>query len=618
VSSHVSPAAGPENAQRESAASSPTAPPSSARVDLGEALFARAGDVAQKVLRRWRGIERTTAPSSDDVLRDIARTTELATITVAQYLTTGSFPTAEQAKSLAATGKAPLRDTISLKELTRLYLFWRDATIELVLEEAARLGTERAMIDEAVFVVHAGFDGSIIRMAKEFDAERLRLQAQVVEEQTRLTHQALHDALTGLPNRLLFLDRLTHALERSSRHLVQTAVLFVDLDRFKVINDVAGHSAGDLVLAAVAERLREAVRMSDTVGRLGGDEFVVLCEDLTGGLAEAEALARRIADTFAEPLELEDREVFVSASIGVALAGGAEDADALLAQADRAMYFAKDRGRARYEVYTSDIDEGIERRAELLNSLHPALERGELHLHYQPVRVLQNNDVSTMEALLRWDHATLGSIPPIEFIPLAEDTGLIREIGRWVLTQACSDCANWRRRDASDVGVSINISGHQLDDVAFVDIVRDALANAQLPAAAVTLELTESVLFSDAPRVHDVLGELHSLGVRLAIDDFGTGYSSLSYLSKYPIDIVKIDRSFVAGLDQTRRNSTIVIATIELAHALGLTVVAEGVETEGELAELRNARCDAAQGFLLGRPASLPSNALQAGSVSDA
>jgi diguanylate cyclase (GGDEF)-like protein len=587
-----------------------------ARIELGEALFPRTGDVAREVVRRWKDLKARTAgsevdseESDEDVYRDIVRTTELATNTVAQFLTTGSFPTPEQAKALAATGKAPLRNTISLQELTRLYLYWRDATIQIVVEEATRLGTERATLDEALFVVHAGFDGSIMRMAKQFDSERQRLQAQVVDEQTRLTHQALHDALTGLPNRLLFLDRLTHALDLSSRHISQTAVLFVDLDRFKIINDVAGHSAGDEVLIAVADRLRVAVRVSDTVARLGGDEFVVLCEDLTGGLGEAEAVARRIAAAVAEPVQLAGREVFVSASIGVALAGVADGADALLAQADRAMYLAKQRGRARYEIYRADIDQGFERRAELLNSLHPACERGELHLHYQPVTVLNTNHVTTMEALLRWEHATLGNIPPIEFIPLAEDTGLIREIGRWVLTQACADCAEWRRRDAGDVGVSVNISGHQLEDAHLVDIVRDALGQAQLPADAVTLELTESVLFSDAPQVRDTLTDLHTLGIRLAIDDFGTGYSSLSYLSKYPIDIVKIDRSFVAGLDQTKRNSTIVHATIELAHALGLTVVAEGVETEAELAALRNAHCDAAQGFLLGRPASLPSRA---------
>jgi diguanylate cyclase (GGDEF)-like protein len=584
------------------------APARRARVELGEALLPHAGDVAHKVLRRWQKLKGVRAASEEDVYRDVVRTTELATITVAQFLTTGSLPTEGQAKALAATGKAPLRDTISLSELTRLYLFWRDATIEIVREEAARLGTEPATIDEAVFVVHVGFDGAIMRMAKQFDTERQRLQTQVVEEQTRLTHQAMHDALTGLPNRLLFLDRLTHALDLSSRRLSRTAVLFVDLDRFKVINDVAGHAAGDIALVAVAERLREAVRISDTVARLGGDEFVVLCEDLVGGISEAEELAQRIAATVAEPLHLADREVFVSASIGVALAGTTDDADTLLAHADRAMYLAKQRGRARYEIYRKDIDDGLERRAELLNSLHPALERGELHLHYQPVTALHSNHVTTMEALLRWDHSTLGSIPPTEFIPLAEDTGLIRDIGRWVLIQACSDCADWRRRGASDVGVSINVSGHQLEDTHLADIVRDALEDAHLPAEAVTLELTESVLFSDSPHIRDTLTDLHHIGVRLAIDDFGTGYSSLSYLSKYPIDIVKIDQSFVAGLDQTRRNSTIVFATIELAHALGITVVAEGVETEAELAELRNARCDAAQGFLLGRPASLADN----------
>jgi diguanylate cyclase (GGDEF)-like protein len=588
-----------------------------ARLELGEALFPRAGDVAQVVLRRWQ--ERRGGPvvSEEDVYRDIVRTTELATITVARFLTTGSPATAEQANVLAATGKAPLHDTISLAELTRLYLFWRDATTEIVLEEAARLGTDRDTIEQATFAVRAGLDGSIMRMAKQFDTERLRLQAQVVEEQIRLQHQAVHDALTGLPNRVLFLDRLTHALNLSSRRLSHTAVLFIDLDHFKVVNDVAGHSAGDALLVAVAERLREAVRTSDTVARFGGDEFVVLSEDLVGGILEAEALAQRLAATLAEPLHVADRELFISASIGIALAGATDDADTLLAQADRAMYLAKQRGRGCYEIYRTAIDEGLERRAELLNSLHRACEGGELRVHYQPIKALHSNDITEMEALLRWEHPTLGRIAPSEFIPLAEDTGLIRDIGRWVLTQACSDCADWRRRGASDVGVTINISGRQLEDPHIADVVRDALERAQLAAEAVTLELTESILFSDAPHVLDALTDLHGIGLRLAIDDFGTGYSSLTYLAKFPIDLIKIDRSFVGGLDQTGRNTTIVFATIELAHALGLTVVAEGVETETELAELRNARCDAAQGFLIGRPASIADNTRHLASNSD-
>ncbi len=567
---------------------------------LGTALFGRAGDVSDAVLRRWKR-QPAGACASDDVYRDIVRTTELATITVAQFLTTGSFPTTQQAKTLAATGKAPLRDTITLKELTRLYLYWRDATIEVVRDEAKKIGIPRDVVDAAVAIVHAGFDGSIMRMTSEFDGERERLQARVVEEQERLRYQALHDALTGLPNRLLFRDRVDHALEVASRRLTRTAVLFVDLDRFKQINDVAGHAVGDQVIIEMSSRLIGAVRTSDSVARLGGDEFVVLCEDVTGE-EDATEIAERIAALFSHPIRVDDREFFVSASIGIALATPSITADALISQADRAMYRAKQRGRARCELYRIDIDKGLERRAELLHALHRACERSEFELHYQPLTALHSDRVTDMEALLRWNHSELGRVAPAEFIPIAEETGLIDEIGRWVLMRACADCAAWRRDGLPEVGVTINISGRQLEDASLVRSVRDAIEAAALDPDAVTLELTESVLFSDTVAVRDALEELHAIGVRLAIDDFGTGYSSLSYLSKFPIDVVKIDRSFVSGLGDTGRNTTIVFATVELAHSLGLTVVAEGVETERELSHLRRARCDVVQGFLLGHP----------------
>jgi diguanylate cyclase (GGDEF)-like protein len=380
--------------------------------------------------------------------------------------------------------------------------------------------------------------------------------------------------------------------------------LFVDLDRFKQINDVAGHAAGDEVLREVAHRLIAAVRTSDTVARLGGDEFVVLCEDV-GGEDEAERIAARIAAMLEEPVAVFDREFFVTASIGIAVARPSVTADALIGQADRAMYHAKQRGRACHEFYRLHIDQGLERRADLLQALHRACERDELELHYQPLRLLEGDCVSDMEALLRWNHPTLGQIPPAEFIPLAEETGLIHDVGHWVLARACADCAMWRRQGAPEVGVTINLSGRQLEDAHLADVVRDTIRDAGLTPDAVTLELTESVLFSDEPLVEETLSALHEIGVRLAIDDFGTGYSSLSYLSKFPIDVVKIDRSFIAGLGGAGRNTTIVFATVELAHALGLAVVGEGVETETELAHLRDAKCDAVQGFLFGRPAPL-------------
>jgi diguanylate cyclase (GGDEF)-like protein len=578
--------------------------PADPLVAVGEALHARARDVAGTVLARWR--RQQAAPVDPAIARDIVRTNEVATIAVSRFLTTGSLPTHEQAKTLSAPGKAPLRNTISLEELTRLYFLWRDVTIEVVREIAADLGVDGPTVEQALDVVRIGSDGSITRMARKFDAERTRMQAQIRQEQERLQHQALHDALTGLPNRLLFVDRLAHALDISARRLSRVGVLFVDLDRFKLVNDGAGHTTGDVLLQRVAARIREAVRTSDTVARFGGDEFLVLCEDLAPDTAEVEAIARRIAESLLEPFSLPDRDLFITASIGIAIAQMNDDAEAVLTHADRAMYLAKQRGRAQYAIYDPQMDHGIERRADLVNALHRALERAELTLHYQPVADLDGDVVRDREALLRWNHPMLGSVPPGEFIPLAEESGLIREIGSWVIMQACRDCARWQRGDSPGVGVSINISGRQLEDGMVVDVVRRAIAETGIDPSSVTLELTESILFGEDPVVSETLDDLRALGVRLAIDDFGTGYSSLSYLSKFPIDLVKIDRSFVAGIGRgSRRNTTIVFATIDLAHALGLSVMAEGVEHPSELAELRKAGCDAAQGFLLGRPSAL-------------
>jgi diguanylate cyclase (GGDEF)-like protein len=573
-------------------------------VSLGKALHARARDVADTVLLRWRQAQ--PEPIDPMVARDILRTNEVATIAVAQYLTTGTFPTRKQAKTLSAPGKAPLRETISLEELTGLYFLWRDVTLDVVQMEGDALSIDAATIDEALTVVRVGSDGSVTRMARQFDIERKRMQAEIRVERERLEHQALHDALTGLPNRVLFIDRLTHALDIGARRLARVAVIYVDLDRFKVVNDGAGHQAGDLLLQKVAERVREAVRTSDTVARLGGDEFVVLCEDLIADTSEAEAIARRIEEALLDSFSLPGRDLHVTASIGIALADLHDDAEAVLAHADRAMYVAKQRGRAQIAIYDRSLDEGIERRADLVNALHRASERGELALHYQAVTELNGDQMTAREALLRWSHPTLGDVAPGEFVPIAEEIGLIRDIGAWVIMRACRDCAAWQREDATGVGVSINLSGRQLEDPSIVHVVARALEESELHPSHVTLELTESILFADDPIVNARLHELRALGVRLAIDDFGTGYSSLSYLSKFPIDTVKIDQSFVSGIGRgQRRNATIVYATIELAHALGLSVVAEGVEHADDLSELRKAGCDAAQGFLLGRPAAL-------------
>jgi len=321
-------------------------------LSLGRALQARSCDVADEVLRRWR--QGVGAAATDEVCRDVLRTAALSTETVAQFLITGARPTDERSEVLSSTGKAPVRDTIALKELMRLFLFWRDIMLDVVAEEVARLGGDDSTLAEGLRVVRAGSDGSFMRMAAQFDRERQRLQSLIADDQARLEHQATHDALTGLPNRVLLLDRLTQAL--AERHNTGCAVMFVDLDRFKNINDSAGHSVGDEVLVVVARRLVDATRPADTVCRLGGDEFVVLGEHLTGGLPEAQALARRLQESLSDPIEVRRRSFSITASIGVSLAIAGDDPERLLSQADSAMYEAKRHGRARIETYGKPLE----------------------------------------------------------------------------------------------------------------------------------------------------------------------------------------------------------------------------------------------------------------------
>ncbi|MGD0254826.1 MAG: EAL domain-containing protein [Acidimicrobiales bacterium] len=585
---------------------------SAARVALGRALAARVTDVGDIMARQWRqssnGAATWSAGQNDRIAQDIMRIGSFATTTFSKYLVTGDPTTPEEDATWKGQGTVPLHGIMSLAELTKLNLDWRSAIIEVIYAEAGGLGTDAATVAEAVDVARAGCDASLVGMAKHFDVEQRRLQSELAAGQARLTHQQLHDPLTGLANRTLLLDRLSHALMASKRRETAVAVLFVDMDHFKSVNDAVGHSSGDGLLMQVARRLQKLVRPTDTAARFGSDEFVLLCEDLTAPQTEAAAVAERVIEALSEPFAVAARELFASASIGIAIGRPGDDAEVVMSQADAAMHLAKRRGRARHVLYEPAIDEASSRRAELANALHRTLKHGELQIHYQPVTDLRSQRVVTMEALLRWCHPDLGPVAPVEFIPIAEDTGLIVDIGRWVLETACSDCRAWR--DAGhDVGVSINVSGRQLADADLVDDVREALERAGLPPAAVTLELTESILVTSDEGSRVALTALKALGVRLAIDDFGTGYSSLSYLAELPVDDLKIDRSFVSRLGHDTQSLSMIGAVVELAHSLGLIVTAEGVETELELAELRRTGCDLVQGYLLGKPHPLGSTA---------
>jgi diguanylate cyclase (GGDEF)-like protein/PAS domain S-box-containing protein len=411
-----------------------------------------------------------------------------------------------------------------------------------------------------------------------------------------LEHLAVHDALTQLPNRTLLTDRIEHALDQTDGRNGGVAVLFVDIDRFKFVNDGMGHRAGDELLTIIAARLREAARPSDTVARFGGDEFVVVCEQLDGPW-EGTRIGDQITRAVEQPIVLEGREVVVTASVGIAVAGDGSTAEALLRDADAAMYRAKERGGARVEVFDEAFRGRAAERLELAAALRRALAAGELEVAYQPVVRVADETVVGAEALLRWRHPTRGLVSPAEFIPLAEETGLIKPIGEWVLHEALRQAQAWRVA-GRDLTISVNLSARQLMDPGLGDTVRAAVEESGIDPRAVHLEITESVLMDDVEHSIETLTDLRGLGIQFEVDDFGTGYSSLSYLRSLPIDTLKIDRSFVRGLGVADSDTSIVRAIVSLGRALGMSVHAEGVERPEELAELRALGCDLAQGFL--------------------
>ena len=428
-------------------------------------------------------------------------------------------------------------------------------------------------------------------------------------------YQALHDPLTGLPNRILFMDRLKHALDRAHRRTGKIAVLFLDLDNFKVINDGLGHKAGDQLLISVGKRLRESLRSEDTLARLGGDEFTILLEDVSdaGG---ATRMAEKIAMRLEAPFELEGREVSVKASIGIVSSsalGGDCNPDELLRDADTAMYEAKKKGKSGYEVFHPDLGSRAMRRLELEGDMNRAVKEGEFRVYYQPLVELETNRISEVEALVRWEHPERGLLAPGEFLPLAEETGLILPIGRFVLKEAGRQVREWqeeRRPSEPPLMLAVNLSARQFRQPDLVGDISRTLEETGLDPRTLKLEITESIAVDDLESTVDTLRELKGMGVKLAIDDFGTGYSSLSYLRRFPIDVLKVARPFVDGLGHDREDTAVVSATIAFAKALNLRVTGEGIETAEQLGQLRALGCDSGQGFYFAKP--LPSDAASA------
>ena len=482
---------------------------------------------------------------------------------------------------------------------------------------------ERKLIEgkESNFQVEKRFiakDGRIVDtllkvlVVRDPNGKPLHFNNQIVDITERksmeqqLLHDALHDALTGLPNRALFMDRLQQQLKRSqnqSNYLF--AVLFLDLDRFKVVNDSVGHLVGDKLLVEIARRLENSIAPTDTVARLGGDEFTILLENISSK-SEATLVAESIYQTLTFPFEIDEYELFTTASIGIALSSvGYDKPEDIMRDADLTMYSAKEHGKARYEVFDNSLRDRALQRLELETDLRRAVERQEFEVYYQPITSLQLGILSGFEALVRWNHPTKGQIQPGDFIPICEETGLIIPLSNWLLFEACQTTREWQLKYPQHpaIRMSINLSGQQFQESELIEKVESVLEETGLQGKSLKLEITESTLIDNLERVTDIILHLRKKDIQFSIDDFGTGYSSLSYLHRFPVDTIKIDRSFVSQM-QADDNSAIVKAIITLAHMLNMDVIAEGIETTSQLAQLRLLQCEYGQGFFFSKPLS--------------
>ena len=568
---------------------------------LGEALKARAADVLDLTAARTRG----RGEDVDAVVLDrFQRINRSSTMAVARWIAGEGAEVAIEAgkETWVIYGELAAHRAASLNQLTKRCVWWRDSVAEVLRQSAAQLDVSPEALSQALNILQLSLEFSLVKMSKCFDTERQRTDEELARREEELSFLATHDALTGLPNRTLILDRVEQMLARCARSQAQVAALFIDIDNFKNVNDTLGHSAGDQLLQAVAARLDGVVRGSDALGRLAGDEFVVICEDLSLEVGP-ELIAERLLEALKPEFKLgagEENHFTVSASIGIAL-GGRTSAEELLREADIAMYRAKWDGKNRYAVFEASMQDIIQKRADLETDLRDALGRNEFFLAYQPTFALSDMSPTGVEALIRWQHPTRGEVQPDEFIPLAEETGLIAEIGKWVLRRACSQGTAWREA-GYPIGMAVNVSARQLDSDQLVGDVEGALCDSGLEPGALTIEITETTLMRNVEETARRLATLKQLGVRIAIDDFGTGYSSLAHLQRFPVDALKIDRSFITGLSQNKEGETLIHTLVQLGKALSIETFAEGIEQQQQLSKLRDEDCDSGQGFLVARP----------------
>ena len=569
---------------------------------LGEALKARAEDVlAQTVaLTAGPGYEQV-----DGVVQgSFERISISSTMAVSRWIAGEGIEVAIEVGRETWEIFAELAEqrAASLEEVTRRCFAWRNVMAEVLHESASELDSSPEALTQALSILQLSLEFSLVRMCGSFESERRKTDEELARREEELSFLATHDPLTGLPNRTLILDRVEQMLARSARSQTPVAALFIDLDNFKSINDTLGHGTGDELLQAVAARLNGVIRDADALGRLGGDEFVVISEALTLEVGP-ELIAERLLEALEQPFLLgaeKETRVSVTASIGIAV-GAHTSAEELLREADIAMYRAKWDGKHGYAVFEDGMQHTMQHRMELEMDLREALEKGEFFLAYQPTINLSDMSPTGVEALIRWKHPVRGVVQPDDFIPLLEETGMIVDVGKWVLQEACRQGAVWREA-GYPIGMAVNVSGRQLDTDQLIDDIEGALSDSGLDPGALTIEITETTLMRNAEETARRLTQIKTLGVRIAIDDFGTGYSSLAHLQRFPVDALKIDRSFISQLQDNKEGETLIHTLVQLGKALSLETVAEGIEDQQELSLLQDEDCDNGQGFLFARP----------------